>query len=72
MPHALLYVGLIFVPAGDLWDVLGPVLGVDMAVVLVVEIQHIPVPVRYIPTVVVAHSLVLAIAPVQTQQTAQP
>lgn len=55
MPHALLYVGLIFVPAGDPWDVLGPVLGVDMVVLLVVEIQHIPVPVRYIPAVVVAH-----------------
>jgi hypothetical protein len=58
MPHGLLCVGLISVPASDLRDALGPVLGVDMAVLLVlllaVEI-HIPAPVRYIPTAVVAH-----------------
>lgn len=56
MPHGLLYVGLISVPVSDLWGVLDPVLGVDMAALLVVvEIQHIPVPVRYIPTVAVVH-----------------
>jgi hypothetical protein len=52
MPHELLYVWLISVPVSDLWDAMGPVLRVDMAVRFGVEIQHIPVPVRYIPTAV--------------------
>jgi hypothetical protein len=53
MLHEPLYVGLTFVPVGDLlWDGLGPVPEVDMAALLVavVAMQRIAVPVRYIPT----------------------